>query len=223
MILKKMFWGDREVHVLQRDYMEHVNEIHSPWGREVICHAMSLHPLSIVNIPRKKYVKRYQYKDRYRLFMLQMCVETIVTCTFYIDLNCWQIVDFEKICFGGIEKYMYPKKCFWSISMKFLPWGIHLPCHVTSPTIYSNHLSHKWLYVLKCTFLSKYKHQLAVSTNIEKDFTQESPGNLFKCAKTHIYEWMITYTKNKNWNWKWQKCSRIVNKQYHLHLCVIVF
>ena len=65
--------------------------------------------------------------------------------------------------------------------MKFLPLGkgVHLPCHVTSPTIYCKHLSFKCVDFSEMYILSNYKYKLAIAMNIQKDFTQESPGKLF--------------------------------------------
>ena len=131
----------------------------------------------MINITRQKICQKYQYEERYSPLKLQMCIETIRKCTFHMAHNCWQIEYVEKFVLGGIENYMYCKKYFWSISMKFLPCGAQLPWHVTSPTIYSKHLSHEWVYVLKCTFLSMYKYQSAIPTNIQKVFKQQLQGS----------------------------------------------
>ena len=53
-----------------------------------ICHAMLLHPLPIVNIPRQKICEKYQYEEGYRPLKLQMCIETMGECTFHMALNC---------------------------------------------------------------------------------------------------------------------------------------
>ena len=93
--------------------------------RGFICHAMSLHLLSIPSIPRQNICKNISNVDRYRHLYLQMCREMRGKCKFYMVLNSYKINDVEKM------------------------------------------------------FLNKYRYQLAISTNIQKDFTQESPGKLF--------------------------------------------
>ena len=55
--VEKMFLGDTEVYVLQKMILEHINEIPPPGGRELIYHAISLHPLSMKNIHRQTNVK----------------------------------------------------------------------------------------------------------------------------------------------------------------------
>ena len=42
--VEKMFWEDTEVYVLQKMILDHNNEISPHRQRELICHAMSLHP-----------------------------------------------------------------------------------------------------------------------------------------------------------------------------------
>ena len=37
-----------------------------------------------------------------------------------------------------------------------------------------------------------------------------------------MFDWISRYRKNKNWQTKWYKYARIVNKQHHQHLCLIV-
>ena len=140
--VEKMFWGDTEVYVLQKWFLNHINEIPPHGGRELISHAISLHPLSIRNIHRKNMWK-YQYEDRCSPLKLQMCIKTIKKCTFHMPHNCWQMNYVKKICIGGIEHYIYCKIYLWSISMKCFPCGIHLPCNVTLPMIYAKHFSCK--------------------------------------------------------------------------------
>ena len=53
--VEKMFWGDTEVSILQKKiFFDHSNEIPPHVGMELICHVLSLHPLSMRNIHRQK-------------------------------------------------------------------------------------------------------------------------------------------------------------------------
>ena len=142
MMLKKCFLGDTQLYILQKLIFDHINEMTSHGGRELICHAISLHPLSMRNMQTINMWK-YQYEDRYSPFKLQMCIKTIKKCTFHMPHNCWQMNYVEKICIGGIEHSLYCKKYLLNISMKCLPHGVHLPCHVTSCMIYVKHFSCK--------------------------------------------------------------------------------
>ena len=45
-----------------------------------------------------------------------------------------------------------------------------------------------------------YKYELAISTNIQQDFIQKSPENLFYCDKTHTNHFMIRYRKKNKKN-----------------------
>ena len=56
--IEKMFQGDTQVYVLQKMILEHMNEIPPPGGSELICHAISLHPLSMRNICRQEICKK---------------------------------------------------------------------------------------------------------------------------------------------------------------------
>ena len=124
----------------------------SPWGKgpHLPCHITSPTPLSVRNMCRQKYVKILIWRLHiininlnHINLKLQMCIKTIKKCTFHIPHNCWQMNYVEKICIGDIEHYMYCKNYLWSISMKCLPHGVHLPCHVTAPRIYAKHCNCK--------------------------------------------------------------------------------
>ena len=52
-----------------------------------------------------------------------------------------KIDNFENMCFWRIENYMYCKKYLFEHFNEMPCVGNHLPCHVTSPTIYFKHLS----------------------------------------------------------------------------------
>ena len=52
--VEKMVWGDTEVYKLQKIILDHINEIPPQGGRELIWHAISLHPLLMRNIHRQK-------------------------------------------------------------------------------------------------------------------------------------------------------------------------
>ena len=60
--IEKMVGGTEKYMYCKKTNFGAFNEIPSPGGRELICHAMSLHPLSIVNISRQKYVKNINMK-----------------------------------------------------------------------------------------------------------------------------------------------------------------
>ena len=60
--VEKMFWGDTEVYILQKMILDHINEIPPNGGRDIICHAILLHPLSVRNICRQKRCKDINMK-----------------------------------------------------------------------------------------------------------------------------------------------------------------
>ena len=138
----------------------------------------------MLNIPTQKYVKsKYHYEERYWPLKFEICIEMIGKCTRQMAHNCLKIDNFEKICFGGIENYMYCKKYF-SISMKCLAGGII--CHAMSlHSLSISNISNYFKQSFECVdfseiyILSIYRYQLVISMNIQKDFTQESPGKLF--------------------------------------------
>ena len=43
-----------------------------------------------------------------------------------------------------------------------------------------------------------YKYELAISTNIQHDLIQKSPGKLLECLKTHIDHFIIKYRKTNH-------------------------
>ena len=55
MMLKKCFLGGgiHKCAYCKTDFLDHINEMSSHGGRELICHAISLHPLSMRNVCRK--------------------------------------------------------------------------------------------------------------------------------------------------------------------------
>ena len=99
-------------------------------------------------------------------------------CTCQMVQNCLKIDNLIKIVLGDRELYvLYEYLCAHFNEMPCR--GNHLPCHVTSPTIYFKHSSFKSVDFSEMYILSNYKYKLAISMNIQKDFTQESLGKLF--------------------------------------------
>ena len=62
MMLKKSFWGDTEVYILQKMILDHINEMPPHGGRDLICHAIALHPLAVRNMHRQKICKDMNIK-----------------------------------------------------------------------------------------------------------------------------------------------------------------
>ena len=60
--VEKMFWGDTQIYILQKLILDHINEMSSYGGRELICHAISLHPLSMRNMCRQKICENINMK-----------------------------------------------------------------------------------------------------------------------------------------------------------------
>ena len=148
---EKNFWSGQRM-TCTKNSLEHFNEIPPP-GRGFICHAMSLHPLSMLNIARQKYVKnKYDYEDRYRPLKFQICIAMIGKCTCQMAYNCGKIDNFEKKMFWGIENYMYCKNICVSISMKCLAGGIIYHAMSLHPLSISSIWVLIVLIFLKCTF-----------------------------------------------------------------------
>ena len=140
--VEKTFGGIQEYMYCKKWFLDYINEI-LPMG-EGSSSAMPYHFTHYVwETCTDKNMWKYQYEDRYSPLKLQMCIKTIRKCTFHMPCYSWQMNFVEKICIGGIEHNMYCKKYLWSISVKCLPLGVHLPCHVTSPVIYAKHCSFK--------------------------------------------------------------------------------
>ena len=59
--------------------------------------------------------------------------------------NSYKINDVEKMFLGDTEVYMLQKMIFRSYQLNSSAWGkgAHLPCHITSPTIFEKHLQTK--------------------------------------------------------------------------------
>ena len=86
--VEKMFWGDREAHVLKKLLLEHINEIPSPGEMQLICYAIVTSPTFYCKHSQTKILKKYQYEERYKPLKLQMCIETIGKYIFHMDCNC---------------------------------------------------------------------------------------------------------------------------------------
>ena len=79
------------------------------------------------------------------------------------------------------------------------------------------------MYVLKYTRLNQNHYQFIRYTNRHKHCIQISPQKMFQCTKTNSYNLIIRYIKAKNEKAKENKYATIDNKQYYLHLCLLVF
>ena len=55
--VEKCFLGIHKYKYCKKLFLDHINEISAHGERELICHAISLHPLSMRNMCRQKYVK----------------------------------------------------------------------------------------------------------------------------------------------------------------------
>ena len=143
MILKKCFGGIQKYTYCKKLFLDYINEIPPHGGRELICHAISLHPLSMKNMHRQKICKNINMKTDIALPSCR-CVEKQSR---NVHFTCLTIADkwtmLKKFVLGVYSITCTAKKYLWSISMKCLPHGVHLPCHVTSPMICAKHFSCK--------------------------------------------------------------------------------
>ena len=85
-------------------------------------------------------MQKHQYFERYRPLKFQICIEMSRKYKFQMALIHLKTDYFEIL--GGHRELNVLQKYFWSISIKFL-WGVHLSCHIPSPTIYSKYVRQK--------------------------------------------------------------------------------
>ena len=66
-------------------------------------------------------------------------------CKCYTAHNSHKINDVEKMLLGGHRSIHTAKMIFGPYQSNSSPWGkgAHLPCHITSPTIYEKHVQTK--------------------------------------------------------------------------------
>ena len=74
---KKCFWGIQKYKYCKNGFLNHINEMPPHGGRELIWHAISLHPMIDEKHTQTKNMCKDQYADRYSHLKLQICRKTM--------------------------------------------------------------------------------------------------------------------------------------------------
>ena len=135
MMLKKCFGGIQKYTYCKKWFLDHINEIPPPGGRELICHAISLHPLPMRNMHRTKQAKnmwKYQYEDRYSPSQVADAYKNNQEMYISHALQCWQMNYVENLYWGCGALHILQKIFVEHFNEMPSSWGSSaMPCHFT--------------------------------------------------------------------------------------------